>query len=84
MRAIAYALAAALMGASAALAAWPERPVQIVVPFAAGGITDVLARVTAESNRNFSSSSRSAAVRTRTPALCRSRRAASGSSGSRA
>lgn len=48
MRAIACALAAALMGASAAQAAWPERPVQMVVPFAAGGITDVLARVTAE------------------------------------
>jgi tripartite-type tricarboxylate transporter receptor subunit TctC len=48
MRAIACALAAALMGASAAQGAWPERPVQMVVPFAAGGITDVLARVTAE------------------------------------
>ena len=48
MRAIAYALAAAVIGASAAQAAWPERPVQMVVPFAAGGITDVLARVTAE------------------------------------
>jgi tripartite-type tricarboxylate transporter receptor subunit TctC len=48
MRAIAYALAAALMGASAAQAAWPERPVHILVPFAAGGITDVVARVTAE------------------------------------
>jgi tripartite-type tricarboxylate transporter receptor subunit TctC len=48
MRAIACALAAALTGASAAQAAWPERPVQMVVPFAAGGITDVLARVTAE------------------------------------
>ena len=31
-----------------ALAAWPERAITIVVPFAAGGITDVLARVTAE------------------------------------
>jgi len=48
MRAIACALAAALMGAGAAQGAWPERPVQMVVPFAAGGITDVLARVTAE------------------------------------
>jgi putative tricarboxylic transport membrane protein len=42
------AVVAALIGASAAQAAWPERPVQVVVPFAAGGITDVLARVTAE------------------------------------
>jgi tripartite-type tricarboxylate transporter receptor subunit TctC len=31
-----------------ASAAWPERPVVVLVPFAAGGITGVLARVTAE------------------------------------
>lgn len=29
-------------------AAWPERPVTFVIPFAAGGLTDVLARLTAE------------------------------------
>ena len=49
MRTIAgAALAAALLGANAAQAAWPERPVQLLVPFAAGGITDVVARVVAE------------------------------------
>jgi tripartite-type tricarboxylate transporter receptor subunit TctC len=48
MRTIACALAAAVLSAGAAQAAWPERPVQLLVPFAAGGITDVVARVVAE------------------------------------
>jgi tripartite-type tricarboxylate transporter receptor subunit TctC len=41
-------VAAVLVCGGAAQAAWPERPVTIVVPFTAGGITDVLARATAE------------------------------------
>ena len=41
------AFAAALLG-SAAEAAYPERVVTVVVPFPPGGLTDVLARVTAE------------------------------------
>jgi len=48
MRRIVAAALAAVLGASAAQAAWPERPVQVLVPFAAGGITDVIARVAAE------------------------------------
>jgi tripartite-type tricarboxylate transporter receptor subunit TctC len=41
--------AAALLGAPrAARAAWPERPVTLIVPFAAGGGTDVSARVMAQ------------------------------------
>ena len=42
----------ALLGVSlsgVALAAFPERPLTLIVPFAAGGPTDVLARVVAES-----------------------------------
>ena len=40
--------AACVLFATAAHAAWPDRPVTLIVPYAAGGITDVLARLTAE------------------------------------
>jgi len=49
MRAIAYAAATALLlTTGAAHAAYPERTVTIVTPFAPGGIADVVARITAE------------------------------------
>jgi tripartite-type tricarboxylate transporter receptor subunit TctC len=36
------------VAASPAVAAWPERPVTVVVPWAAGGSTDILARLIAQ------------------------------------
>jgi tripartite-type tricarboxylate transporter receptor subunit TctC len=40
-------LAACMLFGGAAQAAWPERTVTLIVPYAAGGISDVLARLTA-------------------------------------
>lgn len=38
---------AAIMGVSTAAQAWPERPIKMIVPFPAGGINDVVGRLTA-------------------------------------
>ena len=47
-RLLAFLAAALLSGSAAAQTAWPERPVQLIVPFSAGGGVDVIARPFAE------------------------------------
>ena len=48
IRAFAAAMAFSLVPAIASAQAWPSKPVKIVVPFAAGGATDVVARLLAQ------------------------------------
>jgi tripartite-type tricarboxylate transporter receptor subunit TctC len=46
------AFAASILFNAPAHATWPDRPVTVIVPFAAGGLTDVMARLAAERLRD--------------------------------
>lgn len=48
IRAISLALAGALAASAASAQTYPERPITMIVPFAAGGSSDVIARVVGE------------------------------------
>lgn len=41
-------IAAAVLASSSAMAAWPDKPIKIIVPWGAGGNTDTVARLVAE------------------------------------
>ncbi|MBB3178741.1 tripartite tricarboxylate transporter substrate binding protein [Variovorax sp. Sphag1AA] len=47
-RCLATALAVAAFSGAASAQAWPERPIRMIVPAAAGGMTDISARVVAK------------------------------------
>lgn len=48
-RLLAAAVSFTLVAAGAAAQTWPSKPIRLIVPFPAGGATDVLARVVAQS-----------------------------------
>jgi tripartite-type tricarboxylate transporter receptor subunit TctC len=48
-RALILSIAAtSVMASTSAVAAWPEKPIQIIVPWGAGGNTDTVARLVAQ------------------------------------
>jgi tripartite-type tricarboxylate transporter receptor subunit TctC len=54
MRKLAVAVALSMLAgiAGAAAQTYPSRPVTVIVPFAAGGVTDIVARIVTERMRS--------------------------------
>jgi tripartite-type tricarboxylate transporter receptor subunit TctC len=48
LKKILFTLCVALVGLSPAQAAWPDRTITLIVPWAPGGSTDILARLLAD------------------------------------
>src|SRR5207247_9275261 len=48
MRSLVIAIAALMLPAVALAQTWPQKPIKVIVPFPPGGVTDTLARITAD------------------------------------
>src|SRR6266481_5481092 len=48
MRSLVIAIAALMLPAVALAQTWPQKPIKVIVPFPPGGVTDSIARITAE------------------------------------
>src|SRR5881227_653546 len=48
MRSLVIAIAALMLPAVALAQTWPQKPVKVIVPFPPGGVTDSIARITAD------------------------------------
>src|SRR5438876_8752932 len=48
MRSLVIAIAALMLPAAALAQTWPQRPIKVIVPSPPGGVTDSIARITAD------------------------------------
>ena len=64
MRLVPVAAAAMASSSAARAQAWPQRQLRIIVPYAPGGATDIVARIVAEPMRQLGAATASAAQAT--------------------